>query len=72
MLIPKTLPRYHGYLLRFWQEQPLARPDTWRFSLEDPQSGARVGFDGLAELVCFVEEEMHPHGTSRSTSSGAS
>lgn len=59
MLIPKDLPRYHSYLLRFWQEQTLERADAWRFSLEEPQSGQRKGFDSLQELMSFLEEEVH-------------
>lgn len=65
MRIPKDLPSYHSYVLRFWQEQTLELTDTWRFSLEDPQSGKRVGFDNLAELVTFLEESVQPHGQPR-------
>lgn len=64
MLIPTDLPSYRSYLLRFWQEQTLERTDAWRFSVEDPQSGKRVGFDSLVELVSFIEEEVRPRGTS--------
>jgi len=63
MLIPKDLPNYHSYLLRFWQERPLEFPDTWRFSMEDPRSGTRVGFDSLTALVRFLEHEVRQGGT---------
>ncbi len=69
--LPKDLPHYHSYLLRFWQEQELELTNTWRFSMEDPQSGTRVGFDSLTELTCYLEEKMRPHGPSRPKLSGA-
>ena len=51
-------PRYQAYLLRFWQEQR-EHPDlsgTWRFSLEDPQSGERRGFASLEALTAFLRQ----------------
>jgi hypothetical protein len=30
----------------------------WRASLEDPQSGTRLGFAGLHELVQYVEAQV--------------
>lgn len=60
MLIPKDLPDYRSYLLRFWHERSLERVDAWRFSLEDPRSGKRRGFDSLVELMGFLEEQVHP------------
>jgi hypothetical protein len=30
---------------------------VWRASLDDPHSGQRRGFAGLAELVAFLEQE---------------
>ncbi len=52
-------PRYHAYLLRFWQErsQPLTRLAAWRFSLEDPHTGERRGFADLEKLVAFLKSE---------------
>ncbi len=64
MLIPNDLPDYHSYLLRFWREQALELTDPWRFSLEDPHSGKRRGFDTLATLVSFLEEEIGAHSAS--------
>jgi hypothetical protein len=72
MLIPKDLSNYHSYLLRFWQEQTLERRGTWRFSVEDPHNGTRVGFDSLAELMRFLTEKMDPHGPSAPKPTGAS
>jgi hypothetical protein len=39
-------------VLRFWQEHD--PPDTWRFSLEDVQTGERRGFANLDALVAFL------------------
>lgn len=66
MLIPKDLPEYHSYLLRFWQAGTLERSDAWRFSLEDPRSGQRTGFDSLVELVRYLEEKVRLDRRSRS------
>lgn len=60
MLIPKDLPDYHSYLLRFWHERSLEQADAWRFSLENPQSGKRRGFGSLVELVRFLESQVQP------------
>lgn len=40
-------PRYHSYLLRCWSDGP----GLWRFSVEDPHTGARRGFITMAALV---------------------
>ncbi len=44
---------YQAFLLRFWQEQSGEAP-VWRFSLEDPSSGQRLGFADLAALTTFL------------------
>ena len=44
---------YHAYLLRIWQEKTTEAP-VWRFSLEDPSSGQRIGFADLAALTAFL------------------
>ncbi len=54
---------YHAYLLRFWSE---GRPESnWRFSLEDPHTGKRIGFADLERLLAFLSEQMraaNPNG----------
>ena len=47
---------YRAYLLRLWRtgEGELHR---WRASLEDPQSGDRIGFGDLAALFCFLSDQ---------------
>ena len=56
--------RYYSYLLRLWQESgsssqgaPPRDPPQWRASLERPQSGERLGFASLQELITFLETE---------------
>jgi hypothetical protein len=44
---------YHSFLLRLWQVMEDGKP-IWRFSLEDPVSGERIGFNRLGELVDFL------------------
>lgn len=47
---------YHSYLLRLWpahdQEQI-----TWRASLENPQTGERLGFASLDRLFTFLRDQ---------------
>ena len=55
--------RYHAYLLRIWQEAA-SETAVWRFSLEDPSSGQRVGFADLAALVAFLHQQTSvAHGS---------
>lgn len=57
MIIPEHPPRSRAYLLRCWEErgQDPLRPPTWRFILEEPHTGQRHGFAGLAQLVAFLQ-----------------
>jgi hypothetical protein len=48
--------RYVAYLLRLWQEGG-GDPPQWRASLEKPQTGCRLGFASLEELLAFLEYE---------------
>jgi hypothetical protein len=52
-------PHYRAYLLRFWEErrEDPRLPGVWRFSLEDPHSGARTGFPNLEALVVFLRQQ---------------
>lgn len=47
-------PRYHTFLLRLWEEGGSA--PVWRYSLENPHTGERLGFKTLDELRAFLEE----------------
>ena len=45
-------PVYFAYLLRLWNDD--ACPTCWRASLEDPQTGKRVGFANLEKLFAYL------------------
>jgi len=59
---------YRSYLLRFWEERERPPPapassgafpgGRWRFSLEDPHSGARLGFADFDRLIAFLQDQM--------------
>src|SRR4051794_16397942 len=56
--------RYYAYVLRLWEQQGNDHMGDWRCSLEDPHTGSRRGFAGLAALIAFLQEElMRPHMT---------
>ena len=55
-----TQNNYHSYLLRLWQVQTEAGPG-WRASLEDVQTGELLGFEDLAALQRFLEEQAFAH-----------
>ena len=49
--------RYHRFILIVWQESgalPNA-PPVWRLSLENPHSGVRSGFKGLADFILYLQ-----------------
>ena len=48
---------YLAYLLRLWRTG-LGENVVWRASLQDPQSGQRIGFASLDEVVEFLEQKM--------------
>ena len=53
-------PHYRSYLLTFWEErsQDSKTRKVWRFSLEDPRTGQRLGFADLEALVIFMRMEL--------------
>ncbi len=52
-------PRYRHFVLRLWEERDAeGRHAVWRFSLQDSQKEARIGFKNLEELVAFLEQWM--------------
>ena len=59
MGIVGAAPRYRAWLLRCWAEggRDAVAPAAWRYSLEDPHTGARYGFAELAALVAHLEAE---------------
>ena len=45
-------PRHQSYLLRCWEEHDSTVDlPMWRFSLVDPRTGVRQGFQNLTALV---------------------
>lgn len=53
-------PRYCAYMLRCWHEGGQSTDDTegWRFTIEDPHTGARRGFASFASLVAFLHKRL--------------
>ncbi|MCC6501116.1 MAG: hypothetical protein IT313_12695 [Anaerolineales bacterium] len=52
-------PRYHHFVLLLWEERDAdGHRQAWRFSLQDSQKEARIGFKNLEELVSFLETWM--------------
>ena len=45
---------YFSYLLRMWRT---GEHSVWRASLEDPQTGERVGFGSLEALWAFLRRQ---------------
>ncbi len=66
---------YRSYLLRFWEERPPPDPASsgappigrWRFSLEDPHSGARLGFAGFEQLIAFLNTQLQSNSNEEAT-----
>jgi hypothetical protein len=61
----KTPPNYRVYLLRLWEEHTpaAAQRRTWRFSLEDLETGRRHGFTTLRDLLAFLEQRLDERPT---------
>lgn len=56
--------RYHAFLLRLWREAGI----SWRYSLEDSQTGARRGFGSLDGLRAFLETVTDSNGDTMTNS----
>ena len=51
---------YHAFMLRIWKERS-QEPDSannLRMSLENTQTGTRIGFADLQALVDFLQKQM--------------
>jgi hypothetical protein len=46
-----NVPHYRSYLLRLWCE---ASDRRWRASLEETQTGKRIGFASLEQLFVYL------------------
>jgi hypothetical protein len=52
-------PVYHHFVLLVWEERAAEGSHmAWRFSLQDSQQEARIGFKNLDELITFLERWM--------------
>ncbi|MBP7688118.1 MAG: hypothetical protein KA765_09425 [Thermoflexales bacterium] len=52
---------YRSYVLRFWEERPPGHAPPvgpWRFSLEDPHTGTRLGFANFDQLIAFLNNQL--------------
>ena len=60
-------PTDYSFILRLWQVQGEevqgARGEQWfwRASLDDPQTGDRVGFTNLETLFNYIREKTKPN-----------
>jgi hypothetical protein len=52
-------PHYQAYLLRLWQVRTAGRWN-WRASLEDAQTGSRLGFDNVDALCGYLRRQRDP------------
>ena len=57
------LPNYLSFLLRLWQVQSEG-VWVWRFSLENPLTGERLGFKDLTSLTAQLEQICLEHNRS--------
>jgi len=53
-------PRYQSYWLRCWEVRSIHQEQAaaWRFSLENPQTGDKHGFNDLKALMDYLETEL--------------
>lgn len=66
-------PEYRSFLLRLWQVNSASGME-WRASLEDAQTGIRLGFSSIRRLHEFLLDQTETHNSSetRSTNDGTS
>jgi len=60
-MMSRKPPSYCSYILRCWEEQTSAdgiEMSSIRFSLEDPHTGERFGFQGPEALVQFLQAKV--------------
>lgn len=53
-------PAYHAYMLRIWRDATPHTPtnECWRFSLEDPHTGERIGFVSVHQLGEYLLAQL--------------
>ena len=54
-------PKYKTYILRIWEERDpnSETADRWRFTLTDPRSNQRHGFNNLRDMCQFLELNLN-------------
>ncbi len=57
--LPGDKKIYQSYLLRLWRTEE-SDTGSWRASLEDLNTGGRLGFANLEELFAFLMEQSQP------------
>jgi len=61
---PKKTLIARSYWLKCWRENASGEGEgVWRFSLEDPRTGERVGFASLRALTTFLESRTRMWST---------
>ncbi len=50
----ETASNYISYLLRLWCEGP----GVWRGMLEDPNTGERIYFKDIDEMLAYLREQV--------------
>ncbi len=55
-------PRYQSYLLRCWEVRSRYpdRPATWRFGLEDSETGQKHSYPNLEALLVCLQARFGP------------
>ncbi len=47
--------RYHHFILACWTEADSQFDETWRFTLQEPSIGKRVGFSTPQDLAAYLQ-----------------
>jgi hypothetical protein len=53
----KNSQSYQSYLLRLWRTSTVEEA-IWRASLENPQTGERLGFASLDAMVAYLRHQI--------------
>ncbi|MCA9926416.1 MAG: hypothetical protein KC419_15355 [Anaerolineales bacterium] len=48
---------YNIYMLRVWKEEGKQNPNPLRVSIENPNSGTRVGFTDWESLIAYLNRQ---------------
>ncbi|MBX3057317.1 MAG: hypothetical protein KF770_12675 [Anaerolineae bacterium] len=53
-------PMYRTFILRLWEERnpDPQKANSWRFTLEDPETHTRHAFQSLDGLLQFLQKQM--------------